>query len=59
MKRYIEPELKYLSLQHESLLAGESEIVVDEGDDSEEGANKYGLSFDDDNATAPAKSVWE
>ena len=57
MKEYIKPELKYLSMQHESLLAGESIEVIPEDDEAEEAANQFGLSFDED--SAPAKSVWE
>ena len=57
MKTYIKPELKYLSMVQESLMAG-SEKVLPPEEELEEGANKYGMSIDEEAESAP-KSVWE
>ena len=58
MKTYIKPELKYLSMIQEVVLAGESEPTLPPEEELEEGANKYGMSIDEEAEPAP-KSVWE
>ena len=58
MKRYIKPELKYLSMIHEAVLAGDSEQVLPDDGEFVEGANKYGMLLDDEDAPV-SKSVWE
>ena len=56
MRKYIKPEMKYLSVMHESPLMDGSEEILDPGEELEEGANENRF-FDDE---APkSKSVWE
>ena len=43
---------------HEAVLAGDSEPVLDDNGEFEEGANKYGMTLDDEDAPV-SKSVWE
>ena len=57
MSKYIKPEIKYLSLMHESSLMAGTEEILDPDDELEEGANKNGF-FDDDQSPRN-KSVWE
>ena len=56
MSKYIKPEIKYLSLMHESSLMAGTEEILDPDDELEEGANEN--RFFDDEQPAP-KSVWE
>lgn len=56
MRKYIKPEMKYLSVMHESPLMAGTEEILDPDEEFEEGANENRF-FDDE---APqAKSVWD
>ena len=57
MSKYIKPEIKFLSLIHESSLMEGSESILDPGDELEEGANEN--RFFDDDRSPRNKSVWE
>jgi hypothetical protein len=57
MSKYIKPEMKYLSVMHESsLLAGTEESLYPD-EEFEEGANQDRM-FEEEGQPAP-KSVWE
>ena len=56
MRKYIKPEMKDLSVMHESPLMAGTEEILDPDEEFEEGANENRF-FDDE---APqAKSVWD